>query len=217
MKRTLFMIVPVVLGLMVANADAQSSKIGVTGGWNISSLNGISKTSTRSGLIIGGFVEYDLAPGLALQPEVLFSMKGGSTTSQPPLLTQTGTVPSKYDLTLNYVEVPVLLKLTVFSIPILPADIDLFAGPDFAFNVASKEKNTFAGLSTTINESKDTRPFDFNITVGGGPNLNLGLLTLGVEARYTFATSPVFKNQTVSGVFGNARNGVWSIMASVGF
>lgn len=216
MKRMAWIIMPVVIGLMVANVDAQT---GVTGGVNISNLNGIGSATTRNGVIAGVFTEYGIVPGLALQPEVLFSVKGASSSNQSvagPVPAVGNPVP-RYDLTLDYVEVPVLLKLMVLDIPILPANVDVYAGPDFAFNVASNEKTSYAGVTTTTDETKNIRPFDFNIAVGGGPNLDLGSMTVGAEVRYTFGTSPVLKNQNVTNVFNNAKNGVWSIMASVGF
>ncbi len=215
MSRSVLILVPMLIGLMVANANAQSSKIGVTGGVNISNLNGISGASTKDGLIIGAFVEYDLVAGLSLEPEVLFSMKGAKWQSQTGA--QGPFAPPVVNTTLNYVEIPILLKFKVLTFPVLPADIDVFAGPDFAFNVASKNEFTELGITTTSDESKNTYPFDFNIAVGAGPTVDLGPISIGAEVRYTFGTSPVFKNQTVGSVLSNSKNGVWSIMASVGF
>ncbi len=68
-----------------------------------------------------------------------------------------------------------------------------------------------------MSEKGNTNPFDFNIAVGGGPNLDLGLTTVGVELRYTFGTGPAFKNGGSGTPFGDAKNGVWSIMASAAF
>ena len=200
---------------MASMASAQSQRIGVTGGVNISNFNGISNASTKNGSIIGGFIEYDLG-GLAIQPEVLFSEKGAKGSTTVPFGSQ------QYTWTANYVEVPVLLKLDVLNLTILPMNVDVYAGPDFAFNVSSQQEATDYGpppipVTVTTDEKSNTRPFDFNIAVGGGPNLDLGLMTVGAELRYTFGTGSAFKSGGTGMPFGNAKNGVWSIMASVGF
>jgi len=198
------------LMLLIGTVNAQSQKLGVTGGVNISNFNGIGNATTKNGVIIGAFAEYDFIGGFAIQPEVLFSMKGAKGSTTTPTVTQS-------TWTANYVEVPILLKYDVLSLNILPMNVDLYAGPDFAFNVASKDETSLGTVSQTTDEKSNTQPFDFNIAVGGGPNLNLGPMTVGAELRYTFATGSVFKSGASSAQFGSAKNGVWSIMASVGF
>ncbi len=213
MKHLLWMMIPVVIGLSnCIEADAQT--FGVTGGLNIANLNGVNGASPKDGVIIGGFAEYGLIGGLTLQPEVLFSMKG---VKEEPV----GTFPvgaGTSEWTLNYIEVPVLLKVDVLTFPVLPVNVDLYAGPDFAFNVVSENKSSFGGVTLITNESGGTRPFDFNITVGGGPNIDLGPMSLGVELRYTFGTNSPFKNEFAAALpDGGGKNGVWSIMASAAF
>ncbi len=223
-KSIAWVVVIAMIGLTSASVNAQVQKIGVTGGVNIANFNGATGISSSNGLIIGGFVRYDLIGGLALEPEVLFSMKGGSGTYYPvitfsahPLVPLIAASSGKYTWTLNYVEIPVLLRFNVLSVPVLPVSIGLFAGPDFAFNVVSKNKMTVNGVTTTTDEAGNTRAFDFNIAVGGGPNIDLGLTTLSVELRYTFGTGTVFKSGGVPPYLRNARNGVWSVMASATF
>lgn len=221
MKSVRRLIVCTAVVIFVA-ANAQSQTIGVTGGLNISNFNGINGASAKNGLIIGGFMRYNLIQGLALQPELLFSMKGASVdfSATPPAAI--GTTPNRIDWTLNYIEVPILVRLDVFSIPIIPAAIDLYAGPDIAFNVASKKKTVVdisnaATETSTVDESKNTQPVNFNIAVGGGPHVDLGPMTVGVDVRYTFGTASPFKGLPAGSYFKNTKNGTWSIMASVGF
>lgn len=207
--------------VIAAAANSRSQTIGVTGGVNISNFNGIKGASVKNGLIIGGFMRYDLIQGLSLQPELLFSMKGASVSLAAALPSELAT-PSHIDWTLNYVEVPVLVRLDVFSVPIVPVAIDLYAGPDFAFNVASKNKtetqfaNGFTATSTT-DESKNTQPFNFNIVLGGGGHIDLGPMTAGLELRYTFGTASPFKGLPPDSYFRNVKDGTWSIMGSLGF
>ncbi len=186
----------------------------------MSRFNGVGDVSTRDGMIVGGFMEYDFVGGISLQPEILFSMKGASGTytgNQLSLRPSPVVSGEQYDWVLNYVEIPVLIKFNVFSLTVLPLGVDLYAGPDFAFNVASQNKTTLGNVTTTTDETGNTRPFDFNIVVGGGPNFDLGLMTLGVEARYTFGTGPIFKDGNLEAPASDTKNGVWSIMASAAF
>ena len=209
MKPVAWVIVMTVVVLAGA-AEAQTQMIGVTAGVNIANVNGIGNATTRNGVIVGAFIEDDFIGGFAIQPEILFSGKGAKTTTSNPLVTQS-------TWTANYVEVPILLKYDFLSLPVVPLNVDLYAGPDFAFNVASKSETTYAGLVTTTDEKGNTQPFDFNIAVGGGPNIDLGLAKVGVELRYTFGTGSAFKSGGSGNPFGDAKNGVWSIMASAAF
>ena len=204
------------LNVVVLNATrASAQQLGITGGFNIASLTGHPYSSSRDGLIIGGFARYNLVAGLSLQPEILFSMKGASGTpnSIGPVPVY---VPETSTLTLDYIEVPVLLRMNLFSLPILPAGFDIFAGPDFAFNVYSQAKTMTYSPSGpqefTSDASGNIREFDFNVAVGGGPDINLGPMTLGLEVRYTFGTGRAFRSAG-----SNWNNNVWSIMASAGF
>lgn len=119
-------------------SDAGAQTFGVTGGLNIANLNGVDGTSPKDGIIFGGFAEYGLASGLAIQPEVVFSMKG---VNGKPAGTAVPVGAGPYEWTLNYVEVPILLKVDVLAFPVVPLDVDLFARPDVAFNVASENKS----------------------------------------------------------------------------
>ena len=217
MKRAKWIVIFIASGLILT-PTAWSQSLGITGGVNIANFNGIKNATTKNGMIIGAFINYSFMGGIQLQPEVLFSMKGasgatilGGNTGGPPTATQT------YDFTLSYIEVPVLLKANVLEVPLLPIDVDIFAGPDFAFNVASKNKTTLANITTTTDEMSNTRPFDFNITIGAGPEIDLAGMTLGAEVRYTFGTGPVFKNSLPVKPLSDVKNGAWSIMASIGF
>ena len=146
-------------------------------------------------------------------------MKGASGTygNQVSLAPSPVAPGERFDWTLNYIEIPLLVKFNVLSVPLLPLDVDLYAGPYFAFNVASKNESTLGNVTTTTDEAGNTHTFDFNIVVGGGPNFDLGLMTLGVEARYTFGTGNAFNDGNPEAPGSGTRNGVWSIMASATF
>lgn len=196
-------------------ANAQIPSFGVKAGLNLANVYGRDASKPfpgneiKPGLVVGAYMTYSFVPLLSIQPEVLFSMKGTKGTQTPPY----STVPIDYTQTFNYIEVPVLLKLNLPVGPALPFSPTLFAGPDFAFNVASKEELTYQGApsSVTMDTKYLTRSFDFNVAVGLGGTIGIGPANLGLELRYTFGTGSLLKAGE-----GNVKNGVFAVMASVG-
>ncbi len=219
MKHSIWPVAILALGIISDVPEAKAQEFGIIGGLNIASLGGgvFSQQSSRDCLVVGGFARWDLVGGLAVQPEVLFSMKGASGYPAPGIAPSwdASYVISRREI-LDYVDVPVLLRINLFSIPLLPASFDIFAGPDFAFLMYSISKMTVVSAPGT-QELTTGGPggfnlFDFNVAVGGGPEFNLGPTTLGLQLRYTFGTGRIFTNAGDSWV-----NDVWSIMGSASF
>jgi hypothetical protein len=187
------------------SAQAQTDiKYGAKVGLNFANLSGNDAppgAGTKTGLVIGGFMTWNFAPMFGLQPEVLYSMKGTSGASQGVSYTFSG----------NYIEIPVLLKFNIPLAPSSPVSASLYAGPDFAFNVASSVQQTFNGQTTTTDESNNTKGFDFNIMFGGGIGFNVGPTVLGVELRYSLGTGTAASDGT------DIKNGVFALLASVTF
>ena len=108
MKRELSVVLAIVLvlGTFGAAKAVGGVEAGVKGGVNIanqtSNPDNQAPADSRTGLALGGFVGIPVLPNLHIQPEALFMMKGGEDSNA-------GTT-STYKL--NYVEVPVLAKLT---------------------------------------------------------------------------------------------------------
>lgn len=207
LKKCVLLVLVSLCGFSI-NANAQISQFGVMAGLNLSNVygNNISDAfpgrELKPGLVIGGYMTYDLAPLLSIQPEVLFSMKGTKGSNDI-------SVPYTYTQTFNYIEVPVLLKV---NLPVVPFRTNVFAGPDFAFNVASSEEDVAGGRTFSVDTKNLTRNFDFNLAVGAGAGFGVGPTSLGLELRYTFGTGSLSKTPGASPI----RNGVFAIMASVG-
>ena len=202
-------LIPLFLSLFILgfslSAQAQTDlKYGAKVGLNFANLSGNDApqgASTRTGLVIGGFLTYNFAPMFGLQPEVLYSMKGSSGATNGV----------SYTFSLNYIEIPALLKFYIPLAPGSPVSANIYAGPDFAFNVASSVETSFNGQTNTTDESSNTKGFDFNIMFGGGVGFNVGPTTLGVELRYTLGTG------TVASDGSDIKNGVFAILASITF
>ncbi len=71
--------------------------LGIKAGLNIISArsNQAEGLSANAGFIVGGFLDFSFHEIFVLQPEILFSLKGGS------------------DWSINYLEMPVLLKIVI--------------------------------------------------------------------------------------------------------
>ncbi len=200
----------IVLFAAVSFIQAQSSlKFGPTVGINFATIGGkdanqfATNLSSKTGLYIGGFMNYQFAELFALQPEVAYSMKGATDAENGV----------NYTITLNYIEIPVLLK---FYIPLAGASTvkpNLYAGPAFAFNVASSITATSGGQTQTSDQSSNTKGFDFGLAFGGGVGFYVGTGLLDFSVRYTLGLSS-FDN---SGNNLTLTNGTLAIIAGYAF
>ena len=146
---------------------AQHFELGVKAGTNISNFNGASnsdqlKAKTLIGFHGGAFVSLFVGNVFAIQPEVLFSTQGAK-------IEQTGA--NKTDYKINYINVPVMLKLRS------PGGFYVEAGPQIGF----KTSETFYGTGGDF-----ARSTDFSIAGGLGYHSPIGL---GIGARYTAGIS----------------------------
>jgi hypothetical protein len=143
-------------------------RVGVKGGWNLSSISvdndgSVDKDRSLSGYHIGAIVDFPLIKNvLSFQPGAFYTTKGAKLTSGDK--DNDATVPYvKYTTRPQYIEVPVNF---IGKIPV-GENARLFAGvgPYFAFGVAGKNKvsSTLAGV-TTSSESDikwdDDTPFN---------------------------------------------------------
>ncbi|MHB8336234.1 MAG: porin family protein [Ignavibacteriaceae bacterium] len=193
-----------IIGFSLSTQAQTDLKFGAKAGLNFANLSGNDVppgAGTRTGLVIGGFMTWNFAPMFGLQPEVLYSMKGTSGATQGV----------SYTFSVNYIEIPVLLKFNIPLAPSSPVSASLYAGPDFAFNVASSVETSSNGQTTTTDESNMTKGFDFNIMFGGGIGFNVGPTVLGVELRYSLGTGTAASDGT------DMKNGVLALLASVTF
>ncbi len=193
-----------------------AQEFGVTGGINVATIGGgrFSNKTVNDGVVVGGFARLKLIGGLSFQPEILFSTKGGGGFPEAGInpIWDASYVISRREI-LDYLEVPLLLRLNAFSLPGSPLSFDLIAGPDVAFLAYGINKVTFfeppGPQVQTTGGPGGLNLFDLNVVLGGGPEFNLGSTALGIQLRYTFGTGRIFPNA------GDGwANDVWSIMAS---
>jgi outer membrane protein with beta-barrel domain len=199
---SLLMRIPAIaFGLLLlcgAPASGQGFTVGVKGGVNFSKVtfdgeDGSTSLDTRISGVIGGFVRFPLLSWLELQPEGLYSMKGGKQ--------------EEFGITsvvkLDYLEVPVLAR-----IPLGGARYFAIAGPYFGVRLRAKASTEFSGGTEEMDIADQVERLDFGAVVGGGVELG----SLVFDGRYSFGFKDVDADTSDS---VKAKNRV--ISATVGF
>jgi hypothetical protein len=159
---------------------AQSVKFGAKAGLNLSTIEFKGddlKSKFATGFHAGGFAEIGLNDWFAFQPEILFSMQG----TKRDLDSDIGGIKtvSKFALTTNYVNIPLLAKYLVTE------QLFIVAGPQLGFLLSATSKSESTTTIGSIVTKVDTPSQDFK------DNLNSFNLGLGVGAGY-FITDNIF-------------------------
>ena len=138
-------------------AAAQAVGFGVKGGVNVSTIAfdpSELEWGMTFGAVAGGFVALPLGSRVTIQPEGLFSQKGGTVDLDD----------IEASIRLTYLEVPVLVKFAVWSDG--GRSFSLFGGPSLAFNLSSDTSATVGGEDIDVDIDDDVETFDFGIAAG---------------------------------------------------
>lgn len=193
--------------LALPMAAQQRPQLGVFGGINFAEFGGddVSNVDTRTGVQAGLFASFPLSSILAVQPGVAYSQEGTSVDAGGGI---TGT------FKLDYIQVPVLLKL---SAP-LQANSKLrpyvVAGPALGFEVRCKVRAEASGQSAEADCDNSSVNFQTKSVLFGlhfGAGLEISRLFLGV--RYQLGLTSIDD----SGANADVKNRVLAIVAGYGF
>lgn len=159
-------------------------QLGLEAGANFSNFIGDSAdigtlTDKRLGFIGGGYLSINLSPSFAIRPEVLYEQKGAQVSG------------SSTQLQLDYVEVPVLLKIGLGT-PIINPNILL--GASVGWNVLAQ--STSGGSVSNINQS--------DVALIGGVELDID--RFNVSGRYELGMQNVTSGS-------NVQNGTITLLA----
>lgn len=150
-------------------------RLGIQGGVNLANLSSDLQSSyeQRTGLTLGALVEFGLGEWLTLQPELLYTQKGANL----------GFITTKLD----YLDIPVFLKL-VFPLPLIKPFI--FAGPRLSLK-ASANSDVSGISSTPITSAKSTV---FGLDFGAGGELGISPVTsFFVSLKYSMDFDSAFE------------------------
>ena len=186
-KGCLAFVVVLAVGLAALPASAGETSYGLKAGLTYAKLDGndVSGADYKQGFCGGLAVNYSLIPLLSFQPEILYSMKGAEVDGQ--------------ETSLDYIEIPVLVKLSI-PIPFLMIP-DLYAGPYAGIKIGADSPGVPAD---------DFETLDYGIVFGGGFDIGLVALSITIDARYSMGMKSVHK-------YDDAKNQVISVIAGLMF
>ena len=193
-----------VLGLGVsAPGAAQQLEFGIIGGLSFSRLalssdNALTNPKSRTAFTGGAFFTWHIGKILALQPEVLLSMKG-TAASNPMQNFTTGDL----SLKLDYIEVPLLLK------GYIPTGNDnwkpnIFAGPAIAWLINCRVgEDVLGGTRGCDNGGPTIKSTDTSIMTGVGLDF---ITNFSAQIRYDIGLSDIDEEM------GTANNRTLSLL-----
>lgn len=157
----------------------------------------------RAGLTDGIFLTFKLGRTLAVQPELLFVMKGSRYVN--------GRGPDAYReiMSLEYVEMPILLKLYLPALRRLRAHV--FAGPAPAINIRARVEARFAG-EVQEESLDDIMGVDLGVAAGAGLEIPSGRGRVTVDLRWTAGLTTLSKRPD-----DDIRNGALSLLVGYMF
>lgn len=157
--------------LFTTTATAQNVNIGIKGGLNITNLNDDNGTTydSKIGFNVGLLGHIHLAPQLALQPELLYSLQGAKYTVSNV----------ETNINLGYLNIPLNVQYMFDN------GFRLQAGPQIGLLMNAKSETN--NVKTDIKDNLKT--VDFGVTAG------LGYVHpasgFGVDARYNLGLTDI--------------------------
>lgn len=193
MKTTKRILVTVIaaLGSFLTQAQTTSSsaEFGVKGGVNFSNLytEDVDDNNVLTSFNAGFYAKLPITESVAIQPEFLYSRKGAELVYDNAFAQGT----AKFKL--NYIEVPVLLKVNIMK------NFNIHAGPYFAYLIDAQVTNESANANFDFEqnyENDDFNKFDAGLSAGFGFDFD----NLGIGFRYNYGLTTVGKERTFGGV-----------------
>ena len=201
-KFTLVLMLAAVMLFTAAPLFAEGMMFGVKGGLDMANLTGdaVALTKIKMGMVGGAFLCYNFTEIFAIQPELLFAMKGAGIDI--PIIDAS--------LKANYIEIPLLFKVN------LPTEgkmkPSLYAGP--ALGILMSAKAEVMGVGVDIKDF--VKSTNFGLVAGAGIGYQLeekGLLFL--EARYDVGLATIAKDATFNVTFDEDEESTTTVAATV--
>ena len=182
--------------VVTAQGSSDHTMFGLYGGLNLATIEGgdIKNSSYQADYLAGISVRWNLGI-IGFQPALEYSRKGVTTS------TTSGTTKTTVHIHLNYVELPLLLR--VGSKPFL------LVGPSVAVKTSCDAKAESGGVSLSgrCSDFAKIESLDYGAMAGVGTDFNAGSVTFSLAARYDLglkklASDSDAKNRAISVVFG---------------
>ncbi len=206
-----FVITSLMCLLVATTGWAQESSVGIKGGFNLSSLttDGNDDSNLNLGINVGVFNKIALTKSVAIQPELLYSMKGTRINYDESSFAEGD---SKFNL--HYIDLPVKL---VFN---LSEDFEFQVGPYVGYLIGANTE-TDATVMDAFNidsenelDRENFNTIDYGITAGLGFDLN----PLIIGANYSLGLNQVAKkDKAPEEILDNAKNSVIQVYVGIKF
>jgi hypothetical protein len=188
MKKTLLALLMAASVLVVGPVAARSeiTGFGIKAGVALANIFGrdVYDQRFRVGFSYGVFMTYGFGRAFAVQPELLFVMKGSR------YINGTGSDAYRETMSLEYIELPILAK---YSLPLSRAfKVHVFAGPAPALNIRARVDARFAGESQ-VEALDNVRGVDIGLAAGAGIEVPVGRGRITFDARYTAGLTTLSK------------------------
>jgi hypothetical protein len=187
-----FLVAFAFIGLSLTNLQAQTNsnapEFGIKGGVNFSNIYNteVDDNNVLTSFNAGLYGAFPLGGIISIQPEILYSRKGGELTYDNAFVT------GKTQFKLNYIEVPILLKVNITN------NLSVHAGPYFAYLLDAEVNNDADGNAIDFENNynnDDFNKFDVGISAGIG----YGFDSFGIGARYNYGFSTIGKERAFAG------------------
>jgi len=148
--------------------------LGIKGGINANKIDGVSfSDGFEYNYLLGGLIQIPIAKKISIQPEVLFS-QSKTTASNNPAQPFSASNPNNKNVTLDYLNIPVLLNL----------------GGAFKFQLGPQYSIKINKDNTLLQNGGDAfKTGDFSIC--GGFQWRLPILGIHIGARYLIGLSDI--------------------------
>lgn len=178
MKKVLLSLL-LLLSVAVTSATAQMNQpqIGLRVGGNLAQLRGESSfgddaTDRKLGFTVGTFAEMPLTGSFSLQPELLYTQKGGTEED--------------VDFNLDYLELPVLVK---YNLPVEGRLVpSLYAGPYAAYTL----RRSFKSEGVSIDADEFFKSVDYGATFGVDFGYRFARRAATLGLRYDLGLANIF-------------------------
>ncbi len=225
-KAYTFAVAGMVVALFTQPVFPKQTRMGIKAGVNLarpwagSSADPVfpDNVGMKPGVIIGGALSIEGTPLFSMQPELLFSMKGGIRARNGDYIRA---------ITLSYLELPVLFRV---NIPVERAKPYIYAGPALGLRLSTggytRDSGGWDWFSPEYKKSleESTNPVDFGVAMGGGFEFPIESGSIVLDVRYTLGLVKIFKLNDYMRAEGWERdnvvkdkNGVLSIMLGYAF
>ncbi|MBF03609.1 MAG: hypothetical protein CMP76_09965 [Flavobacterium sp.] len=193
MKRRKKIVATLALALMTSlgvNAQSEDSnaEFGVKGGVNFSNMytEDVDDNNVLTSFNAGFYAKLPISDAVAIQPELLYSRKGAELVYDNAFAEGT----AKFKL--NYIELPILLKLNITD------SFNVHAGPYLAYLVNAQVTNETDSGTFDFEDNYDNddfNKFDYGLSAGVG----LDFESIGIGVRYNYGLQTVGKDREFAG------------------